>query len=66
MYLTDATYTTRDRLLSTSLWNTIRSNLCNFLHKFTGCPSTPLRPSAAVVRCVHWSVISCWVLVALS
>ena len=30
MYLTDATYTIRDWLLSTSLWNTIRSNLCNF------------------------------------
>ena len=48
MYLTDATYTTRDRLLSTSLWNTIRSNLCNFLHKFTGCPPDPPRSCLCV------------------
>ena len=48
MYLTDATYTIRDRLLSTSLWNTIRSNLCNFLHKSAHAPRMPASASSII------------------
>ena len=48
MYLTDAIYTIRDRLLSTSLWNIIRSNLCNFLHKSAHAPRIPAKAFSSI------------------